>query len=117
LFAGNLPFQLDDNELFLLFTNNGIHVSWAQVKRDQNGRSKGMGIVSVSPRHRDEAIRLNGANVMGRQIKVAIYKLKRGLTLSAKEKALFSHCGREGTLAAQCVATIFRLRTQHIENP
>ncbi|KAJ7938959.1 hypothetical protein B0H13DRAFT_1851135 [Mycena leptocephala] len=88
LFVGNLPFQMDDNGLFLLFSNNRIHVSWAKVKKDENGESKGIGIVSISPRDRVEAMSLNGANVWGRNIKVEIYSWQHGLRLSAKERRI-----------------------------
>ncbi|KAJ7904883.1 hypothetical protein B0H13DRAFT_2510299 [Mycena leptocephala] len=90
LFAGNLPFQMDDSGLFFLFSNNRIHVSWAKVKKDANGNSKGIGIVSVSAHDKEEA--LSGSAVCD---------------CLQKKDASFSRCALKGTLAAPSVAMIF----------
>jgi hypothetical protein len=109
LFAGNLPFRMDDNGLHLLFSNNGIEVLWAEVKKDENGKSKGIGIVSVSSRDRAEAVRLNGANVWGRDIKIEIYRRRRGLQLSAKEKRIILALRARGDTCPVCHTDLSRV--------
>ncbi|KAJ7936417.1 hypothetical protein B0H13DRAFT_2448077 [Mycena leptocephala] len=113
LFAGNLPFQMDDSGLFFLFSNNRIHVSWAKVKKDANGNSKGISIVSVSAHDKEEALSLNGAKVFGRSIKVEIYRWQRGLRLSAKERRIIFALRAQGdTCCPLCRNDLLRVLGQ-----
>jgi len=72
LFVGNLPWDYSSDDLRRLFAEYG-DVTDASVIRDRaTGRSRGFGFVAMNgPRHVTAAVAaLDGATVMGRQIKV-----------------------------------------------
>lgn len=72
LYVGNLPFNMNDNGLKEIFSDNGFNVESAVIIIDRmNNRSKGFGFVEVSDEDMDKAIQaLNGKETEGRAIVV-----------------------------------------------
>jgi RNA recognition motif-containing protein len=76
LYAGNLNFDLDDDSLRELFARTG-GVERAEVMKDRwTGLSRGFAFVDMITAEDAEAAinELNGAEVMGRVLKVALAK-------------------------------------------
>lgn len=76
LYAGNLNFDLDDDSLRELFARAG-GVERAEVMKDRwTGLSRGFAFVDMITAEDAEAAinELNGAEVMGRVLKVALAK-------------------------------------------
>jgi RNA recognition motif-containing protein len=76
LYAGNLHFDLDDDSLRELFARAG-GVERAEVMKDRwTGLSRGFAFVDMMTAEDAEAAitELNGAEVMGRVLKVALAK-------------------------------------------
>jgi len=71
LYVGNLPFNVDDNELREIFSEFG-EVQSAQVIMDrETGRSRGFGFVEIDSSAASAAIEnLNGKDVGGRPLVV-----------------------------------------------
>ena len=73
LFVGSLPFNMTDDSLLDLFTQNGYKAVSARVITDRaTGQSRGFGFVELGPNvDGAKAIReLNGMNIEGRAIQV-----------------------------------------------
>ena len=71
LYVGNLPYEMTDDGLSQLFSQQGFKPVSAQVINDrETGRSRGFGFVELGPR--DDASKAigecNGLNVGGRQL-------------------------------------------------
>jgi len=76
LYAGGLPYEVDDGRLRELFSPHGT-VDSAKVIMDRStGRSKGFGFVEMSSETEAQAAisSLNGANVDGRSLTVNVAK-------------------------------------------
>ena len=73
LYVGNLPFEVTDESLQQMFTNQGFEVQSARVVRDMGtGRSRGFGFVELGA-NQDSArafAQLNGTTVEGRALQV-----------------------------------------------
>ena len=73
LYVGNLSFEVTDDGLQQLFSNNGFQVASARVIRDMDsGRSRGFGFVELGPgEDTGRAIaQLNGFSLEGRALQV-----------------------------------------------
>jgi RNA recognition motif-containing protein len=71
LFVGGLPFSMQNAQLADLFSQAGSVVSATIISDKFTGRSKGFGFVEMSTEEEaQEALKLNGADVGGRQIVV-----------------------------------------------
>jgi RNA recognition motif-containing protein/exosome complex RNA-binding protein Csl4 len=75
LYVGNLPFKASEDDLRALFKDlcDSVHVYWPA---DNAGRKKAFSFVTIMPESKaeDVAKKLNGHDMMGRQIKVDIAK-------------------------------------------
>jgi len=74
LYVGNLSYKLTEDELKQAFTQAGNVISARIISDANTGRSKGFGFVEMENQQMAEkAIEiLNGADLQGRAIKVAI---------------------------------------------
>jgi RNA recognition motif-containing protein len=71
LFVGGLPFSMQNAQLADLFAQAGSVVSATIISDKFTGRSKGFGFVEMSTEEEaQEALKLNGTDVGGRQIVV-----------------------------------------------
>ena len=72
IYAGNLHFKMSEGDLKGIFEEYGQVVSVKIVTDRETGRSKGFGFVEMSEEEagREAVEELNGAEVMGRTIKV-----------------------------------------------
>lgn len=96
LYAGNLNFELTDALLSEVFARLG-GVERAEVMKDRwTGVSRGFGFVDmVTPEDADNAIaELDGAELMGRILKVAIAKPRE----SSREKSGIERAQEKRTL-------------------
>ena len=75
LYVGNLPFKASEDDLSALFKDHcdTVHVQWAT---DRSGRKKAFAFVTIQPESKGEEVvsKLNGHELMGRNIKVDISK-------------------------------------------
>ncbi len=75
LYVGNLPFKASEDDLSALFKDHcdTVHVQWAT---DRSGRKKAFAFVTIQPESKGEEVvsKLNGYELMGRNIKVDISK-------------------------------------------
>lgn len=78
IYAGNLPYNTNDEALKSLFEGFGEVVSSKIVKDRNTGRSKGFGFVEMTDSTAaDDAIKqLDGSDLGGRKIKVNIARPK-----------------------------------------
>ncbi|HOF33467.1 MAG TPA: RNA-binding protein [Spirochaetota bacterium] len=78
IYAGNLPYNTNDEALKSLFEGFGEVVSSKIVKDRDTGRSKGFGFVEMTDSAAaDDAIKqLDGSDLGGRKIKVNIARPK-----------------------------------------
>ncbi|HOA07483.1 MAG TPA: RNA-binding protein [Spirochaetota bacterium] len=78
IYAGNLPYNTNDEALKSLFEGFGEVVSSKIVKDRDTGRSKGFGFVEMTDSTAaDDAIKqLDGSDLGGRKIKVNIARPK-----------------------------------------
>jgi cold-inducible RNA-binding protein len=71
LFAGNLPWSIDDDELRNLFSAYGEIADCKIIMDRETGRSRGFGFVEMDESAAQAAIEaLNGTEIDGRNIKV-----------------------------------------------
>lgn len=72
LYVGNLPYDVDDNDLQRAFSAFGRVVSAKVIKDMESGRSKGFGFVEMDSKESGEAAikQLNGSDLHGRNITV-----------------------------------------------
>lgn len=72
LFVGNVPFRIDGEELRALFESVGAVVDFFWPTDRETGRKKGFAFVDVDTYNVEDVIeRLNGREVMGRQLAVS----------------------------------------------
>jgi len=75
LYVGNLPFKASEDDLAALFKDHcdTVHVQWAT---DRSGRKKAFAFLTIQPESKAEEVvnKLNGHELMGRNIKVDISK-------------------------------------------
>ena len=75
LYVGNLPFKASEDDLSALFKDHcdTVHVQWAT---DRSGRKKAFAFLTIQPESKAEEVvnKLNGHELMGRNIKVDISK-------------------------------------------
>ena len=78
LFVGNLPYTLSDSDLEQLFAQYGEVTSCKAAKDRETGRPRGFAFVEMSNQSEAEAAikGLNGTQVAGRQISVAVSEPK-----------------------------------------
>jgi RNA recognition motif-containing protein len=79
IYAGNLSYQMTDDTLRELFQQHGEVTSVKIIRYPDSGKSKGFGFIEMlKDEDADSAIqKLNGADVMGRNIRVNIARPKR----------------------------------------
>jgi RNA recognition motif-containing protein len=79
IYAGNLSYQMTDDTLRELFQQHGEVTSVKIIRYPDSGKSKGFGFIEMmKDDDADSAIqKLNGADVMGRNIRVNIARPKR----------------------------------------
>lgn len=79
IYAGNLAYKITEDSLKEIFAQFGEVTSVKIIKDKMSGRSKGFGFVEMtSESSADAAIqKLNGSDVMGRNIKVNIARPKQ----------------------------------------
>ncbi len=72
IYAGNLPWSIDDSGLEVLFAKHGEVDSASVVTDRETGRSRGFGFVEMqNAQHAQEAISsLNGTTIDSRELKV-----------------------------------------------
>jgi RNA recognition motif-containing protein len=79
IYAGNLSYQMSDESLRDLFQQHGEVTSVKIIRYPDSGKSKGFGFVEMAnDQEADSAIqKLNGSDVLGRNIRVNIARPKR----------------------------------------
>lgn len=79
IYAGNLSYQMTDDTLRELFQQHGEVTSVKIIRYPDSGKSKGFGFIEMmKDDDADSAIqKLNGADVLGRNIRVNIARPKR----------------------------------------
>ncbi len=79
IYAGNLSYQMSDETLRDLFQQHGEVTSVKIIRYPDSGKSKGFGFVEMAnDDEADNAIqKLNGSDVLGRNIRVNIARPKR----------------------------------------
>jgi RNA recognition motif-containing protein len=79
IYAGNLSYQMSDETLRDLFQQHGEVSSVKIIRYPDSGKSKGFGFVEMAnDQEADNAIqKLNGSDVLGRNIRVNIARPKR----------------------------------------
>ena len=79
IYAGNLSYQMSDETLKDLFQQHGEVTSVKIIRYPDSGKSKGFGFVEMAnDQEADSAIqKLNGSDVLGRNIRVNIARPKR----------------------------------------
>ncbi len=79
VYAGNLSYQMSDDNLRELFMQLGEVESVKIIRYPDSGKSKGFGFVEmVNDSEADSAIeKLNGTEVMGRNIRVNLARPKK----------------------------------------
>jgi RNA recognition motif-containing protein len=71
LYAGGLPYSVDENQLREIFAPYGEVLSANVIVDKISGRSKGFGFVEMAPEHANAAIEgLNGKEYEGRNLTV-----------------------------------------------
>ncbi len=79
IYAGNLSYQMSDDELRDLFKQHGEVTSVKIIRYPDSGKSKGFGFVEMADdQEADNAIeKLNGTDVQGRNIRINIARPKK----------------------------------------
>ena len=79
IYAGNLSYQMTDENLRELFSPHGEVSSVKIIRYPDSGKSKGFGFIEMTKDHEaDNAIqKLNGTDVMGRSIRVNVARPKK----------------------------------------
>ncbi|OHD70073.1 MAG: RNA-binding protein [Spirochaetes bacterium RBG_16_49_21] len=79
IYAGNLSYQMSDDILRDLFQQHGEVTAVKIIRYPDSGKSKGFGFIEMAKdEDADSAIqKLNGADVLGRNIRVNIARPKR----------------------------------------
>ena len=80
LYVGNLPFNIENDDLEELFSEAGTVVSANVIKDRSSGRSKGFGFVEMTDEQEanDAIKKFNGYDFKGRTIKVNLAREKKG---------------------------------------
>ncbi len=72
IYAGNLPFSVDEDKLRELFSQFGTVEDVAVIRDRETGRSRGFGFVQMPDAEAQEAIAsLNGNDMDGRTLRIS----------------------------------------------
>lgn len=79
IYAGNLSYQMSDDNLRELFQQHGEVTSVKIIRYPDSGKSKGFGFIEMSnDEEADAAIeKLNGSEIQGRNIRVNVARPKK----------------------------------------
>lgn len=98
LFVGNLPFQVDDQELEDLFKEYGEVLSSKIILDRRTGRSRGFGFIEMSSTEQAEQAleALNGFSLRGRQIRVSFAKSQEDSSRDDRDEQQMGHPRKGG---------------------